>query len=326
VARGDVRGGASVRRARHGGDIELTVGRRRFALTHPEKVLFADDGITKADLVAYYRDVAGPMLEHVRGRPLMLQRCPDGLAGGCFYQKEASRHFPDWIRTLEVAKAGGTVRHVVCDDEATLAYLAGQASVAFHPWLARADRLDRPDRVMFDFDPSRDDFPAVRAGAEAAGHLLAEIGLTPFVATTGSRGLHVVAPLTRRSSFEEVRTFSRRAADLLSASDPERLTTEARKERRLGRVLIDVMRNAYGQTAVAPYSVRTIPGAPVATPLEWSELGSARLGPQRFGLRNVRERLDARGDPWAGLQLHARALGPAQRQLDELTRTRRRAS
>lgn len=297
---------------------QLTVGRRHFDLARPAKVLFPDDGITKADVVAYYRDVAPAMLPHLHARPLMLQRCPDGIAGGCFYQKRASEHFPRWVPTVEAPKAGGVVRHVVCNDEATLAYLAAQACIAFHPWLSRADRLGRPDRVVFDFDPSRPDFASVRRGAHAARDLLEELGLEPFVATTGSRGLHVVTPIDRRTEFDDVRAFARRAADVLARRDPGTLTTEVRKERRAGRVLIDIMRNGYAQTAVAPYSLRTIPGAPVATPLEWWELDAARLGPRRYGLGTVRRRLDARGDPWARLAGSAGALGPAARRLAEL--------
>jgi bifunctional non-homologous end joining protein LigD len=297
---------------------QVTVGRRRFDLSRPTKVLFPDDGITKADVVTYYRDVAPVMLPHLRGRPLMLQRCPDGVAGGCFYQKKASGHFPDWVPTVDAPKAGGVVRHAVCNDEATLAYLAGQATLSFHVWLSRADRLERPDRVVFDFDPSRPDFASVRRGARAAGDLLEELGLEPFVATTGSRGLHVVAAIDRRAGFDEVRTFARRAADVLARHDAESLTTEARKERRGGRVLIDVLRNGYAQTTVAPYSLRPIPGAPVATPLEWRELDAPRLGPRSYGLANVRRRLDARGDPWDRLARSARPLGPARRRLAEL--------
>lgn len=293
------------------------MGRRRLRLARPEKLLFPDAGITKADLVAYYRDVAPAILPHLRGRPLMLQRCPDGVRGDCFYQKEAGQHFPDWMKLVEVPKANGSVRHVVCDDEATLVYLVDQACVTLHPFLSRADRLERPDRVVFDFDPSGADFPAVRAGARAAGRLLEELGLAPFVGTTGSRGLHVVVPIERRHDFDATRAFARKVAELLEAHD-RRLTTEARKDRREGRVLIDVMRNAYAQTAVAPYAVRTRPGAPVATPIEWGELDDPHLAPDRVHLGDMRRRLDRRGDPWAELERRGRSLGTAIRRVDEL--------
>ena len=302
---------------------EVAVGRRRFGLTHPDKVLFGDVGVTKSDLVAYYRDVAEVMLVHLRDRPLMLQRCPDGVDGHCFYQKAASGHFPEWVRTVEADKRGGVVRHVVCNDEATLAYLAGQACVTFHAWLSRRDRLDRPDRVVFDFDPAdrehaHEAFDAVRDGAKAAGELLRGLGLEPFVATTGSRGLHVIAPIDRRAGFDEVRAFARAVAEVLAADDPARLTVEGRKERRGGRVLVDIMRNGYAQTAVAPYSVRTLPGAPVATPIAWPELTGRGLNPQRYRLTDVGRRLEAQGDPWADLARCARPLSAARRRLDDL--------
>jgi bifunctional non-homologous end joining protein LigD len=307
------------------GNEEILVGRRRVPLTNPDKVLFPDVGVTKSDLVTYYRDVAGVMVPHIRGHPLMLQRCPDGIRGECFYQKHASAYFPDWIATVDAPKEGGVVHHVVCNDEATLAYLAGQACIGFHSWLSRADRLERPDRIIFDFDPSGHDFDDVRSGAKSTARLLEQLGLEPFVATTGSRGLHVVAPIERRSSFDEVRAFARRAAELLAAADPEHLTVEARKQARRGRVLIDIMRNGYAQTAIAPYSVRVLPGAPVATPLSWPELDDRRLGPQRFGVANVRQRLAAHGDPWSVMASHARSLAGARRLLEELAPATARA-
>lgn len=297
---------------------EVAVGRRRFVLTNRDKLLFPDDGVTKGDLVAYYRDVAGVMLPHLRGRPLMLQRCPDGVAGGCFYQKEASRHFPEWVATVELPKDRGVVHHVLCEDEATLAYLAGQACITFHAWTSRADRPDRPDRVVLDFDPSRPDFEPVRAGALAARRVLEEIGLRPFVGTTGSRGVHVVAPIDRRAGFDAVRAFSVRLAEVLVAGDPESLTLEFRKERRQGRVLVDVMRNGYAQTAVVPYSVRVLPGAPVAVPVTWAELESGSVRPQAWRLGDVRRRLDDAGDPWTDLARHARPLAGARRRLEAL--------
>lgn len=297
---------------------EVTIGRRRFVLTNRDKLLFPEDGVTKGDLVAYYRDVTEVMLPHLRGRPLMLQRCPDGVAGGCFYQKEASKHFPEWVATVEVPKDRGVVHHVLCSDEATLAYLAGQACITFHAWQSRADRPDRPDRVVLDFDPSGTDFEPVRAGALAARRLLEEVGLTAFVGTTGSRGVHVVAPIDRRAGFEEVRAFSVRLAEVLVAADPSTLTLEFRKDRRQGRVLVDVMRNGYAQTAVVPYSVRVLPGAPVAVPVTWSELESGSVRPRAYDVRSVRRRLDTAGDPWADLARHARPLAGARRRLEEL--------
>lgn len=296
---------------------QIVIGRRRFELSHPDKVLFPADGITKADLVAYYRRVAEVMVVHLRGRPLMLQRFPDGIGGGAFYQKQVGDYFPEWVHRVEVAKEGGTVTHVVCDDEATLAYLAGQACITPHAWLSRADRPDRPDRIVFDLDPSVPGFAAVRATARALRQLLEEVGLVPFVQTTGSRGLHVVAPIDRRAGFDEVRAFARNVAERIAAADPDHRTVEARKAKRRGRVFIDTLRNGYAQTAVAPYAVRARPGAPVATPLEWHELGDSRLDATRYTISSLPRRLARRPDPWADIARHTRPFRAARACLDE---------
>jgi bifunctional non-homologous end joining protein LigD len=311
-------------------ETEVTVDGRSFPLSNPDKVLFPagygadgkDGVVTKRDLVDYYRRIADVMVHHLRSRPLMLARYPDGIDGPNFYQKDVSDYFPEWIERVEVAKQGGTVTHPVCDDAATLAYLAGQASITPHAWLSRADRLHHPDRLVVDLDPSGADvaaeFEVVRSGARLIRDLLDEVGLVPFVQTTGSRGLHVVAPLDRSADFDEVRGFARSLARLAAARDPDRLTTEHRKAKRGDRVFLDVMRNAYAQTAVPPYGVRPRPGAPVATPLEWRELADSRLGPQRYTVRNMFRRLGRRGDPWADIDGHARPLAAARERLNRL--------
>jgi bifunctional non-homologous end joining protein LigD len=300
------------------GDRTTIVDGRTIDLTRPDKVLFPGDGITKADLFRYYLRVADVMVPHLRGRPLMLQRFPDGIEGGALIQKAIPDYFPQWIRREDVPKRGGRVRHVVCDDSATLAYLAGQACITPHRWLSRVDRPDHPDLVVFDLDPPGSDpdepFPVVRAAARAIGEALVGAGLVPFVQTSGSKGLHVVAPLERTADFDTVRAFAREVAHTIAVDDSQHLTTEQRKAKRRGRVYIDTMRNAYAQTAVAPYSVRALPGAPVATPLEWRELSASRMGPRRFTTSSIVRRLARRGDPWADLDRHARPLGPSRRR------------
>lgn len=293
------------------------------ATTHPERVLFPDEGITKSDIVEYYRRVAPVMVRHLRGRPLMLERYPEGIAGPSFYQKEASAHFPAWVHRVEVPKEGGTVTHVVCDDEETLVYLANQGCLTFHAWLSRADRIHHPDQMIFDLDPPPGAFDTVRAATRHLGDILEELGLVPFVKTTGSRGLHVVVPLDGRPTFDETRAFARDVAALVVAGDPGRLTTEVRKAKRGGRVFVDVLRNGYSQTAVAPYSVRARPGAPVATPLDWEEITS-RLDPGRYTIRNLFRRLGRKPDPWRDMARQARPLEPARRRLEP--RVRRLAS
>ncbi|MET9138788.1 non-homologous end-joining DNA ligase [Streptomyces parvulus] len=305
-----------------GGDGARSVraGRRTLEVHRPGKVLFpATDGTpeyTKGDLVDYHRAVAPFMLPHLRGRPLMLERHPDGVGGPRFMQKNTPEHYPEWIRRVEVGKEGGTVRHTVCDDSAILVYLADQAALTLHRWLSRAGAVDLPDRMVFDLDPSGDDFEAVREAARLVGELLDELRLPSALMTTGSRGLHVVVPLTARQDFGEVREFARDAADVLAAAHPDRLTTAARKKDRGDRLYLDIQRNAYAQTAVAPFTVRALPGAPVATPVSWDALDDPALHARRWTIATAVEQ--ARTRPWADVMSRARALGPARRRLNAL--------
>ncbi|MGW0732384.1 non-homologous end-joining DNA ligase [Streptomyces sp. NPDC002851] len=299
---------------------EVRVGGRTVELSKPDKELFAEDGITKAELVDYYRTVARQALPHLRDRPLAMKRYPDGHRGKSFFHKQVPGYFPDWIHRHEVPKEDGTVTMVVCDNAATLAYLANQACITPHPFLSRTDALDCPDRLVFDLDPPGEDFEVVRWAARALGDLLTELGLRPAVMTTGSRGLHLLVLLDRRTDFDTARGFARAAADLLARQHPDELTTEIRKNKRRGRLYLDTQRNAYAQTSVAPYAVRARPHAPVATPLTWDELDDPGIGPRHWTLRTLPDRLSSDGDAWAGLSRCRRSLGPAQRRLDEAVR------
>lgn len=290
------------------------------------KIMFpAQDGggaITKGDVVGYYRRIAEVMLPHVRGRIVSMHRWPDGIGGKDFYQKDVPDYFPDWIDTVEVEKEGGSLRQVVIEEADTLVYLADQACLTPHVWLSREGPRRHPDRMVFDFDPPADDwqsaFHGVRRAARRLRRVLKEVGLTPFVMTSGSKGLHVHVPLDRSADFDASRAFARRVAELLAGRYPERLTTEQRKAKREGRIFIDTLRNAYAQTAVAPYALRARPGAPVATPLDWDELGRSGMGPRRYTLKNIFRRLGQRGDPWTGMGRHAAAVGAATERLDRL--------
>ncbi|MEW2544274.1 non-homologous end-joining DNA ligase [Streptomyces sp. NPDC047002] len=303
-----------------GGDVRtVRAGRRNIGVHRPDKVLFPDrePPLTKADLVGHYRDLAPYMLPGLKGRPLMLERHPDGVGGPRFMQKNTPESYPEWIRRAELPKKGGTVTHAVCDDTATLLYLADQACVTFHRWQSRADRPDRPDRLVFDLDPADGGgFEQVRAAARRLGELLEEIRLPAALMTTGSRGLHVLVPLDRAAGFDEVRAFAGEAADLLTLRDPEHLTTEMRTEARGGRLYLDLQRNAYAQTSVAPYSVRAKPDAPVATPLTWDQLDDPGVHARRWSVGDVLEQ--ARSDPWSHLPARGRGLGPAARRLRAL--------
>jgi len=285
-------------------------------ISNPGKALFPD-GLTKADLARYYERVAETMLPHVRGRPVHMQRFPDGIDGEEIQQKQVPDYFPEFVRRERVRrKAGGSVTHVVIENPETLVYLVDQACITPHVWLSRIDRLDDPDQLIFDLDPPGRDLEPIRAAARARRELLEELGLAAYVKTTGSRGVHVVSPLERSAGFDDVRAFAREVAAVLAEREPGRFTVEQRKAKRRGRLYLDTARNAYAQTAVAPYAVRALPGAPVACPIDWRELG--RVEPTSYTVRNLARRLARKDDPWARIGQDARPLAGARRRLAEL--------
>ncbi len=290
--------------------MEVSAGRRRVRITHPDKLLFPADGITKAELAAYYAHVAPVMVRHLRDRPLNLWRWNGGIDGPRIVQQEIPRGAPEWVRRVRVDKrGGGSVCHAVGGEAATLVWLANQNCITPHVWSARADRAERPDRLVFDLDPpGAEAFGTVREAALALGELLRELGLVPFAMVTGSKGLHVVAPLRRRADADTVRAVAGTLGQALADRAPDTLTTAWRKAGRGDRVLVDTARNTYAQTVVAPYAVRALPGAPVAVPLAWEELEDPALHARRWTLRTLPERLDGAGDPWADIAGHARPL------------------
>jgi bifunctional non-homologous end joining protein LigD len=295
----------------------INAGRRSVEITRPDKPLFPS-GINKADLASYYARVADTMLRHISGRPLNLERYPDGIEGPRIIQQRASDHFPSWIDRVEVPGREHSVEHVVAREPATLVYLAGQASITMHQWLSRRDRVDRPDRLVIDLDPSTDSPAEVRRAARIFGGLLRELGLEPHVMTTGSRGYHVVVALQRRSGFDEVRAFARELAAVAAAREPRLFTNEQRKAKREGKLLIDIQRNAYAHTSVAPYSVRPRPDAPVATPLNWEELDDRSTRADRWTLASVPKRLERDGDPWRHIGRNPQTLTAARKRLGEV--------
>ena len=289
------------------GAAQLRVGRREVRISHPDRVVFPRAGLTKLDLAHHYERVAPLMLPYVRERPLALQSFPDGIEGAGFFMKAVPKYFPEWIDRATVPKKGGTITHVLADDAATLVYLTGQNVVTMHTWLSRGDDPYRPDRLIFDFDPSGGGFAEVRAAARTAGERLRDLGLVTYAMVTGSRGVHVVCPLRRGPSFTDVHTFARALAEEMVADDPDHLTLEWRKADRGKRIYLDVNRIAYAQHAVAPYAVRPLPKAPVAVPLHWEELSDRSLKPDRWTVKTISARL-ADGDPWQGMYRRARAL------------------
>ncbi|WP_035738535.1 non-homologous end-joining DNA ligase [Glycomyces arizonensis] len=298
----------------------ISVSGRDIDVSNLGKEFYPDDHVSKGEVIDHYRSVAEAMLPHLAGRPLTMRRYPDGIGTQGFFQKDASDYFPDWMHTVEVPqRGGGSVDHVVCDDAAALAYLANQATIEFHIALSTIDDLDRPDRLVIDIDPPPQTPVAVlRSVARRARHLYAEIGLTPFVQATGGRGYHVTAPLDRTADFAFVRDLAADIADRLAARDPDLLTTAQRKQRRGDRIFLDAGRNAYGQTFIAPYSLRARPGAPVATPLDWHELG--RSTPDGHTAATIRNRLAQKTDPWSAIDHHATAPDAVRNRLDTIER------
>jgi bifunctional non-homologous end joining protein LigD len=295
-------------------DATVKAGRRSVPITHPDRVVFPQAKLTKLDLASHYAAVGAVMVPHVRDRPLAVQSFPQGVAGKGFFVKNAAKHFPDWIKTADVPKReGGSLRQVLANDTATLVYLAGQNAITPHIWTARADRLEQPDRIVFDLDPATKRFAEVRAAARSLGDLLRDMGFEPFTMTTGSRGLHVVVAIRRGPTYAEVNAFARDLGDAFAATDPKHLTTEFRIAKRGERLFVDMHRNAYAQHAVAPYAVRALPKAPVATPLHWGELSDRTLSPQGWTVKTIQDRLADGGDPWKGIARTARRLPAASR-------------
>jgi len=263
-------------------------------VSHPEKVLYPADGITKGEVVEYYRTVAEAMLVHLRGRPLTLQRFPNGIDEPGFMQKNASKYFPESIERVEVPKEGGTTIHPLCDTPDDLVYLANQNTITFHIWTSRTPDLLRPDRLVLDLDPPKGGDPP-REAARAARKVMEDIGLSPGVMTTGSSGYHVVALIEQEHDYEAIGKVARLLAGVVAARHPDEMTTEFLKKDRAGRVFVDWLRNRWAQSTVCPWSLRPRPGAPVAMPITWEELDDT--DPQRWTLRDAPERLD-REDPW----------------------------
>jgi len=290
-------------------------------ISKPGKELFAETdagpAVTKLDLARYYASVADVMLPHLRHRPVNMQRFPDGIGGPSFYEKKVPSHFPDFVHTTEVETSDGPQRQVVVDDARSLVYLAQQACITPHAWLCRVDDLDHPDQLVFDLDPSVPGLAAVRRATRLVGELLDDLGLTSVLKTTGSRGYHVLVPLRRTATFDDVRSFARDLARVLVDREPDLLTLEARKAKRGDRVLVDIQRNAYGQTAVPPYAVRARPGATVSAPITWDELG--RVEPDQHTIRSIGRRLSRGGDRWA-YQPSGQSLGKPREKLARLVR------
>jgi bifunctional non-homologous end joining protein LigD len=288
-------------------------------ITHPEKVLFPDDGITKGELAAYYETIAPLMIPHIRNRPVTMERFPAGIGRKGFIQKDVSKGFPDWLERVEVPKKDGTVHHPIVTDTRSLMWIVNQNTITPHVWISRVPKLNYPDICVFDLDPTEKEDPRVlRAAALALRDLLDELGLPCWVKTTGSKGFHIAVPLDGKSPIGDVAGFANAVGTLLVIRDPKHLTQEFHKADRGGRILVDTGRNGYSATHAAAYAVRPRKGAPVSAPCTWEEIESGTVSPQSFTLRNMSARVDRVGDLWADMRKRGRSLTRPIAQLRRL--------
>ena len=271
-------------------------------ITHPEKIMFPEDGITKGELASYYETIAPVMLPHLRRRPITMERFHRGIAAPGFFQKDVSKGFPEWLERVEVPKHGGTVHHPIANDVRSLLWLANQNSITMHVWPSRTPNLYNPDICIFDLDPSKeDDFDTLRTAALQLRDLLDDLGLPSWIKTSGSKGFHIAVPLNGKSDFGEVSSFAHAVARVLVSRNPDHLTQEFLKVDRAGRILVDTGRNGYSATYAATYTVRAKPGAPVSAPCTWEELERGDVGPKTFTLRTMAQRIAVAGDLWADM-------------------------
>ena len=291
-------------------------------ITHPEKVIFPDDGITKGDLAAYYEAMAPVMLPYLRGRPVTMERYPAGIGKKGFWQKDVSKGFPAWLQRVEIPKKNGIVHHPVITDTRSLLWITNQNTVTQHIWTSRLPQLEYPDLCVFDLDPSKDDAAAVRAAAIGLRDLLSELALPSWIKTTGSKGFHIVVPIDGKTHMGMVARFANSVGALFVSLAADRLTQEFSKADRRGRIYVDTGRNGYSATFAAAYTVRAKRGAPVSAPCTWEEVERGEVNPGTFTLRNMPDRLEKVGDVWAGMRRSGRSL---KRPIEKLRRLQGRA-
>ena len=287
-------------------------------ITHPDKVMFPDDGITKGDLAAYYESMAPVILPYLRGRPLTMERYPAGIGAKGFWQKDVSKGFPSWLQRVEVPKKDGVVHHPVITDTKSLMWVTNQNTITHHVWVSKLPDLNYPDLCVFDLDPSKDDVRSVRAAAVGLRDLLEKLGLPSWIKTTGGKGFHSVVPVEGRRALGTVVRFANAVGTFFVSLAPDQLTQEFSKVDRRGRIYIDTGRNGYTATFAAAYTVRARAGAPVSAPCTWEEVENGEVSPATFTLRNMPKRIDKVGDLWADMRKRGRSLKQPMEKLNRL--------
>jgi bifunctional non-homologous end joining protein LigD len=280
-------------------------------ITHPDKVLFPDAGITKGDVAAYYEAVAPQMLPHLIDRPVTMERYPQGIAAKGFWQKSVAKGFPEWLARVDVPKKDGVVHHPLITDLRSLLWVVNQNTITPHVWVSRVPRLHYPDVCVFDLDPAGDDEPRLVPAALWLRGFLDELGLPSWVKTSGSKGFHIVVSLDGKTKIADVARFAHTVGVRLVERYPDALTQEFSKADRGGRILVDTGRNGYSATFAAAYAVRAKPGAPVSAPCTWEEVESGAVTPRSFDVRNMSERIASVGEVWAQLAQQKQSLSEA---------------
>jgi bifunctional non-homologous end joining protein LigD len=279
------------------------------SITHPDKLLFPAEGITKGEFAAYHEMIAPVMLPHIRRRPITMERFHRGIGAPGFFQKDVSKGFPAWLKRVEVPKKDGTVHHPIANDTRSLLWLANQNSITIHVWTSRTPKLYYPDICVFDLDPSKEDeIEVLCAAAITVRDFLAELGLPSWVKTSGSKGFHIAVPLDSKSDFGTVARFAHTVGRILVQRHPKNLTQAFSKSDRGGRIYVDTGRNEYSATFAATYTVRAKSGAPISAPCTWEEVERCKIGPRTFTLRKMEKRIADVGDLWADMLKTRRSL------------------
>jgi bifunctional non-homologous end joining protein LigD len=297
--------------------LEYVFGDITVTCTNVDRIMFPADGIKKSEVIGYYHFIADYMLPEIRERAISVERYTKGIDSSGFFQKHYQKHYPAWLDKEELG-AKTRVVYPIVDSAAGLVYLANQGSIAFHIWPSRRETPEYPDLLVFDLDPPEGRFDLVRDTALILHELLEELALPAFVKTTGSKGLHVVSPLDGRATFGEVSQLCNRIGKLLSARHSDKITLEFYKKDRKGRLFFDTLRNALGATLIAPWSLRGRAGAPISMPIGWDEVGDPKLAANGFKLREVRKRIDKRGNPWEKLRTRVGSIDDAESALDNI--------
>lgn len=297
----------------------IRIAGRRINLTHLDTCIYPKARISKRDIITYYRTIARVMVRHISDRPLTLQVYSGDIAGNGTLLRERPSQFPQWIpsNSIPSPEGSGSIPAILASSSADLIYLANHGMLALYMGLSRVDRIHYPDRMVFDLDPpTGDDFSSVPHVAVRLKRTIEGLGLTPYIQTTGSRGAQIAVPIKRTSTFDEVRDFAEIVARDLASNFPDIATVDPDENRRGKRVFINCSRNAYGEMVIVPYSLRAIEGAPVATPLDWKELGATDLSAEKYDIQSILRRLAQKSDPWDGMNRRASSLQKARERLE----------